>query len=165
MIIKRVSKITESSNAAEEVSNYIIFKLNKVDAKKLQKLLYYCCAFFYTLENKHFMNSKIDFEAWVHGPVNVATYARFADKSKKMENITFQSSDMAFDNLNKQEREFIDEVLILLGNLKGYQLEAMTHQETPWKEKREGLGELEASQRTISYNTIKKYYSDKVSKN
>ena len=153
--------LSKVQNTADQVANYIIFKQQTIDAKKLQKLLYYCCAFYYTLESKYFCDNQIDFEAWVHGPVHPGTYLRFADKSKKMKKIK-HNENMDHSCLSESEKGFIDEVIAFLGDYHGYQLEAMTHEEQPWLEKRKGLGELESGHKKISYTTIKNYYTGKV---
>ena len=67
--------------SSKQVADWILSKVNKsagdtLSPLKLQKLLYYCQAWHYTIFNKELFDEKI--EAWAHGPVVPSQYKRFS---------------------------------------------------------------------------------------
>jgi uncharacterized phage-associated protein len=70
--------------------------------------------------------SPIRFEAWVHGPVARDLYIRFADY--KWQPIT---SEIKCPELTKDVTEHLDEIYKVFGGFSAYELEQMTHQESP----------------------------------
>lgn len=147
--------------AVEQVSNYLICKLEKVTPLKLQKMLYYSCALYYTLRNKKFLDTEIKFEAWVHGPVNSILYSTYKDSARMNELIVCEKS-MDFSRLNIKEKEFLDNIVQTLGDYSGPVLENLSHREDPWINARKGYSEFQPSNVLISYNDMKNYYKDKV---
>jgi len=163
MTLHRIETEMQKTETVEQVSAYIIKKLNIVSPLKLQKLLYYTCAFYYTLNDKHIHNNvPVEFQAWPHGPVNPYLYNMYKDEYHLHDSIEFKAN-MAGDKLNKNDTEFIDAVLALLGDKSGVFLETFSHTEEPWLEKRGGLPDYAPSRATISYDTIKTYYSTRIS--
>jgi uncharacterized phage-associated protein len=163
MSLTNMEEMAQKADTVEQVSSYIIKSLQTVSPLKLQKLLYYTCAFYYTFEDKHIHNNvPVDFEAWAHGPVNPHLYNMYKDDYRLHDSIEFNEC-MNYSKLNKIDKEFICSVLALLGDKSGPFLETFSHTEEPWLEKRGDLPEFAPSRAVISYDTIKSYYKDKLS--
>jgi Uncharacterized phage-associated protein len=159
-----VEKTTNVFETISQVSSQIVKRLENVSPLKLQKIFYYVCAYYYTLEKKHIhSNQEIEFEAWTHGPVNVYLYNTYKEDYTKHALIEYDDTKHHTDKLNDEEVEFINSVADAYKDFSGVQLETLTHMETPWKEKRIGLPEFSPSNEVISYDTILEYYEDKVS--
>ncbi len=120
---------------------------------KLQKLLYYCQAWYVALYNKKLFNKR--FQAWVHGPVIPDVYHEF----KKYGFNPIVHSDNSV-KLAEGVKEHIHDVLDVLGGYSAYQLEEMTHREDPWKNARGKLPLDENSSNFISEKDMKEYYSN-----
>lgn len=126
-----------------------------IASTKLQKLCYYAQAWSYAINNKQLFNG--DFEAWVHGPVNRQLWSEFH---------TIAYRDIGTDDFNgvseatfePEEKHLLELVWNTYGGYSGYQLEALTHTEKPWREQRVGLSTYEASNNVISPESMKKYY-------
>ena len=138
-----------------DIANWFLSK-EPMTHKKLQKLCYYAQAWLYVFECNKVSS---EFEAWVHGPVNRKLWNKFR---------SFGYSNIPCDELKKVSVTIDDpEVLDVLnsvwetyGEFTGFELENLTHKETPWIEARKGLENFEPSDRLISKDTMKKYYSD-----
>lgn len=122
--------------------------------KKLQKLCYYAYSWCLTLTGNELFND--GFEAWVHGPVNRELYATYADYG--WNEIPKLDNNLEEFLIEKTNTKLIEEVYRIYGSLSGDQLEALTHQEQPWLEARQGLNEWEASRTTIDKEMIKNFY-------
>lgn len=121
-----------------------------MDHKKLQKIAYYAQAWHYTLYDEELVDDV--FEAWVHGPVCPTIYHEYKgygwnDIPKTTKQITAELKD------------FLDMIIDAFGKYTGDQLEYMTHLEEPWKNARGNLRPWEASNTTISLDSMKDFYS------
>ncbi|MDT2731069.1 DUF4065 domain-containing protein [Streptococcus parauberis] len=144
-----------------------IKRVNSVTPKKLQKLLYYVQAWHLALTAENNTESEInrsllfnsEFEAWVHGPVIPEVYEEY--KSLKASVIEFSGFDdeNLITLLNDDELANINDVLDTYGSFNGSDLEALSHDEAPWREARNGLGPLDSSNKAISNKTMFEYYS------
>lgn len=137
-----------------EVAKYFIENGEDITPKKLQKLSYYAEAWCNALLNKKLIEDT-HFEAWVHGPVSPELYQQYKkygwneiDKPEKKVEYTFSD----------KEKEILDSVLETYGHLSGNELEALTHEETPWLNQRKGLGEMESSNNIIKFKDMQSYY-------
>jgi uncharacterized phage-associated protein len=92
---------------------------------KLQKLLYYAQAWHLAIFDKPVFEEQI--EAWVHGPVVVPEYRRF--KGWAWQPIQDDPEAPALDEALAQH---LTEVMDVYGGMTAYQLEQLTHSETPW---------------------------------
>jgi uncharacterized phage-associated protein len=119
---------------------------------KLQKLVYYAHAWYIALNKEKLFAEPI--EAWVHGPVIPSVYRRF--KQYGWNPISFQPDDV---NLTPEITDFLHEIMDAYGGYTGYELEKMTHSETPWKNARGNLAPDEASNNIISNDDLISYYS------
>lgn len=125
---------------------------------KLQKLLYYIEAWHLGILGTRFYNPQVNFKAWVHGPVNRTIYARFAENKYLYSQITLNDRLIADPHLEKEDKEFVDYILENYGQFSGMELEAMTHNETPWIEAREGCAPFDACDNIISVDKMRAYY-------
>lgn len=168
-MLGNIQKLLNEIREKEQlVNNIIAFLLEKesMSQKKIQKLTYYIYALNYAInddENAHFHNIELEFEAWVHGPVNMLMYQELKthryNKIKK-ENSAFKETDYR-NYFNDEEIQHMNTIYNAFGSLSADQLEYLTHQEKPWIEQREGLGELTNSHNIISTTTMKEYYIEK----
>lgn len=129
----------------------------EIGSKKLQKLCYYAQAWSYAIRNKALFSGP--FQAWVHGPVNKKLWETFKDIAYR--NITAKDFvDRAIETtpFSADEEAFLERVWATYGHFTGYQLEELTHNETPWIEKREGLSKYQSSSKIISAKTMGEYY-------
>jgi len=120
--------------SAEQIAKYLINKATNNEGGellsnlKLQKLLYYCQGFFYTITNRRLFNEEI--QAWQYGPVVPDVYSQFKRfGSNGIEN----QGDLDF-SLQKDEVEIIDEVFDYFNQFSAIKLMEMTHSEPTWKE-------------------------------
>lgn len=145
-----------------DVADWFLTK-ESMSPKKLQKLVYYAYAWtlvFHNdsdekLENKLF-DDKI--EAWVHGPVVRKLYRKYAPYG--YHNIE-KKNDISIKFSNDIEGT-LEEVWSAYGDFDGNQLEALTHNEDPWKEARVGLKPLDGTDRKIKDQIMFNYYSEEM---
>jgi uncharacterized phage-associated protein len=124
-----------------DVCDYIISKVAQdgLSFLKLQKLLYYCQAWYLAFDKGHLFNGR--FQAWVHGPVNREIYDRFKDNKALYSAVSFGDirTDFSYEKIAPEQRAHIDAVLSVYCKFTGDQLEAMTHEESPWITARSGF--------------------------
>ena len=129
----------------------------EIGSKKLQNLCYYAQAWSYALRDKSLFIGP--FQAWVHGPVNRKLWDTFKDIAYRDITVDdFVARGIQTSPFSPEEEAFPERVWVTYGPFSGYQLEELTHSETPWIEKREGLGIYQSSSRVISSKTMKEFY-------
>ncbi|MCM6843529.1 DUF4065 domain-containing protein [Latilactobacillus curvatus] len=133
------------------VANWFLNK-QAVSPKKLQKLTYYAQAWANALYNKNMINDS-KFEAWAHGPVSPALYEKYRgwgwqDITKNEENTIDDSETI----------DLLESVWLTYGDKSANELEALTHQEMPWRNARGDLADGESSNQEISEEDMKNYY-------
>lgn len=143
------------------VANYFLKKYREekekgIDAKKLQKLLYYAQAWNLVLNNKELF--KDDFEAWVHGPAIYKVWDKF--KTEDLEELAFKIEDN-FKFL-PEEIKVLDTIWNVYGKFDGSYLETLTHEESPWLDARRGLKDADPSHSIISKEDMKSYYGKRL---
>lgn len=133
-----------------DVANWFLTK-ESMPHKKLQKLCYYAQAWSLALSDED-ISQDSDFQAWVHGPVNVSLW----DKYKSYGYAPIHK------NKNKPQTplntDLLESVWETYGELSGYQLEKLTHEEAPWQLARKGLPEEAPSNRLIDKADMKSFY-------
>jgi uncharacterized phage-associated protein len=139
---------------ADDVAAYILEKRGAMTAIKLQKLVYYCQAWHLAWEEVPLFSQRI--EAWANGPVVPALYFYHRGKFE----VKKWPGNPA--GLSDNQRESIDAVLESYGDLAPWQLTAMTHQELPWIEAREGLASGARGKSVISQETMRDYYAERI---
>lgn len=137
-----------------DVANWFL-SMSSMTPKKLQKLAYYAQAWSYALYNRPmFTGNGSEFEAWAHGPVSQALYNRY--KEYGWNPISKIDDD---STINDQETlDLLQSVWMTYGDKTANELEALTHQEDPWKIARRGLSEGERSHNIISPADMRRYY-------
>src|SRR6266567_7157103 len=101
---------------------------------KLQKLLYYCQAWYLAIQDRPLFGERI--EAWVHGPVVPPVFGSLKDYRW---NPIPSPGDV--EERDPVVLDHVHEVLEAYGDLSGQQLEALTHREDPWRSARKGFPE------------------------
>ncbi|WP_331696945.1 Panacea domain-containing protein [Mycoplasmopsis agalactiae] len=136
----------------KDISGWFLSK-ESMTPKKLQKLTYYAEAWAYALLDDGILKDTA-FQAWIHGPVSPELWKDYRDYGwNEIEKKAFDES-----KLDKNVLELFDAVWTTYGDKSGYELEAVSHSEEPWKNARKGLGEFEASNRLISPDDMRNYY-------
>ena len=141
-----------------DVANWFL-KKEPMTHKKLQKLCYYAQAWNQALNGKNMFNG--DFEAWVHGPVNRTLWDRL--KYLGYNNVPPNTFSSCAKKLSEQDESILESVWNTYGRFSGFDLERLTHQERPWIEARDGVGEFEPTNNTISPATMREYYNSLIS--
>lgn len=147
-------KSNDTMSEINLIAEYIIEKYKDITPLLLEKILYYCQAFYMALfDNTMFED---DCEAWVHGPVYPAIYQKY--KKYTYERIYERAEYFAEDILDEEKKKVIDCVMNSFGLFSAKVLENMTHLEDPWKKHRKGLKRDEKSSEIIEKREIKKYF-------
>lgn len=148
--------VMKKKSTAIEVANSIIEFCNQhgdvISNLKLQKLLYYCQAWYLTLYRTAMFDE--EFQAWVHGPVERSSYDKF--KRFRYKPIVFRPHG---NDLSERARGHIVEILLVYGSESALDLERRTHQEDPWIIARNGLPPDEPSNAIIKKSDMQNYYS------
>lgn len=134
-----------------EVARYFL-SLESMTHLKLQKICYYAQAWHLALYNNPLVDSK--FEAWVHGPVSPKLYRHY--KQWGWYEIAKYEGDVK--NLNNETQNFLNQIFKLYGKFSGEQLEALTHEETPWKKARGNCKNNEICRNVISEDEMRIFY-------
>lgn len=137
-----------------DIADWFLSK-ESMNHKKLQKLCYYTQAWGLALYNIRVTNTQ--FEAWIHGPVSPELFEKY--KEYGWQNIPRAEAVQHFD---EQVADVLDNVWYRYGDLTGDDLEVITHEETPWQEKREGMTRQTPGHEIISEDTMKSFYRDEL---
>ena len=121
-------------DTAKQIAEYMLSK-KPLTPKQVQKLLYYAYALYLIKYNdcyqKGNMNKLFDdkIERWDNGPVirNVYNYIKHVAMSNEL--VTCKAE---IKLSSPKIENFIDKILKVYGQYSGYQLENLTHSETPW---------------------------------
>lgn len=145
---------TEDSKI-EDVVEYILSKCGgDITHLALQKALYYVQGFYSAFTNTFLFTQ--DCEAWVHGPVYRDIYNCYSSYGYE----SIDSNDV-FDVpvFTNTEKAVIDSVIQNLCCYSGKILERFTHSEMPWLKTRGDLPADAPSDRIISKEDIREYFS------
>lgn len=118
---------------------------------KLQKLMYYAQAWNLAFCKKPLFKAK--FEAWVHGPVIPELFRRF--KEHRWSTIIVPVTPVKDPEL----REYLGKILRAYGKYGASQLEQLSHDESPWKDARDGTPPEVPSNAHISDESMKIFYT------
>lgn len=105
-----------------------------------------------------------DFEAWIHGPVLPSLYEEFKQYgARPIDRMATSEEGEAYlqkflMNYGAEFSSFMQDVTEEYFPRAAYELEALTHQEQPWIEARNGAAPDEPSRAIIRKETMKKYY-------
>lgn len=135
----------------DDVAAYVLEEQGQITVMKLQKLVYYSQAWHLVWDSEPLFEDPI--LAWANGPVIRRLYDQHRGR--------FQVSEWpsgASSNLTQDQRETIDAVLGLYGELTAVQLSELTHSEDPWRDARAGLEPGERSEKVIAISALAEYY-------
>lgn len=146
---------------AQQITDWILSRIDSdagdiISPLKLQKLLYYCQAWHYTIFDEILFDENI--QAWAHGPVVVSQYHRFKDLMMN-EVINIKDLNIKVPKFPERTENLLKEVMSIYGEHSAYYLEQLTHKERPWKETRGNLEPYAASNKVIPLELMKEYYS------
>lgn len=126
---------------------------------KMQKLIYYAYCWVLTLNNARLFKERM--QAWPNGPVLASLYKLL----NKYGSSPISSNFVASVSLERMEK-LDQEVLYTLKTVyeayvpkAAYELVALTHNESPWKNAREGMSVTERSNKELSDEDIINYFS------
>lgn len=139
-----------------EIAQYFLYK-SSMSHKKLEKLCYYAQAWYLANYGEPLMQNR--FEAWVHGPVSPDLYIQY----KEWGWIDIPKLEQC-PEMTSKEKFLLDEVFKVYGNYTADELEALTHNELPWKEARKGCSPSEYSRNPISMKSMRDYYGERINK-
>jgi len=131
----------------------------KVNPLKLQKLLYYCEGWTLAITDKELF-PKENFQAWVHGPVNVRTYHAFNASYGMFDPIDTPRAAPLDARVTVEQKAIIERVFEIYNQYTGSELEMMTHAEKPWLEARGALKPTMPSDAIIDKETMRIEFSD-----
>ena len=144
---------------ASDVAKYLIASFQKrkkeISNLKLQKLLYYAQAWYLVFYDVPLFDGSI--EAWVHGPVVRSVFQEYRKFGWK----PVQTKDSG-SITSKTITDHLDEVMHAYGEFDAVLLERQTHRESPWRDARGNLEPDEPSNRVITHEAMKKFYSAQV---
>jgi uncharacterized phage-associated protein len=118
---------------------------------KLQKLVYYAQAWALALLDRPLFDE--DVEAWQHGPVVESVYQRM--KAFGTNPLPILRRPHRFE---REELVLLEDVLAVYGEHSAHFLEALTHQEDPWRTTRGDLGANSRSRRAIPSSVMRSFY-------
>ena len=136
---------------AEDVAQYILEKMGRLPAMKLQKLCYYSQAWSLVWDEQKLFHNRI--EAWANGPVISGLYSSHYRQYDVAEIAGGDSS-----KLSSFQKATIDKVTKFYGDYTSKQLSDMTHMEEPWKLARGDTPEGERSNNVITVESMAEYY-------
>jgi uncharacterized phage-associated protein len=163
MEIKEVKKVNPTIN---DLIYYFLLK-KPMSQKKVQKLSYYAQAWCLVFLDEDIVEG-IEFQAWVHGPVNVEIRKELGkygysdiivvDKDKETSLLRKENKE----KFSADRYEVLEKVWKAYGKFSANDLEYLSHSEKPWKEKRVGLGYLDDGYDVISNDTMKEFYASRL---
>lgn len=130
----------------------------KISPLKLQKLLYYCEGWTLAITDQELF-PKENFQAWVHGPVNVRTYHEFNASYGMLDPIDSPKATALDASVTMGQKAIIHRVFEIYNQYTGSQLEMMTHAEKPWIEARGTLASDMHADTIIDKATMRKEFS------
>lgn len=160
--------MTNISNLAEIIVSFFNEKGDFISNKKLQKLLYYIQAWHFVYFNgENIFEDDILPEAWVHGPVYPSVYSeykRFGFSPITIDEIGSDDYNNLIEksNLTNDQVELLEAVLRQYGNRTAFELEYLSHSESPWLIARNGLKPFQTCETIISKEDMINYYSSQL---
>jgi uncharacterized phage-associated protein len=136
----------------KDVAAYILDEAGPMTAMKLQKLCYYSQAWSLVWDEAPLFDE--EFQAWANGPVAPDLYSLHRGQ------LTLRRLGAGDPRaLTHDQRETIDAVIGAYDKLTARQLSDLSHREDPWLEAREGLQPTERGRRSISQESMYRFYN------
>ncbi len=143
---------------ANTISDFFINHVHKygdlITNLKLQKLLYYSQGWYLAIYDEVLFPEK--FEAWVHGPVIPDIYQRFKKHRWNPIDEDIKEKDI---NLPEKVKQHLIEVFEVFGSETAWELERMTHRESPWINARVRLSPTEDGYIKIKETDMKDHFA------
>jgi uncharacterized phage-associated protein len=146
---------TSASCLSLHILGAFLSKGDKINNLKLQKLLYYCQAWYLANYDKPLFGDPI--QAWVHGPVVPIVFQAYKFSGWSPIHLEYPAC-MGGSHLPGHVKAHLDNVLSAYGGFSGWDLERLTHREDPWRIARAGLPPDASSASVISHESMKSYY-------
>lgn len=140
---------------------------------KLQKILYYIQAWYLVKFDKELLFEELP-QAWVNGPVYRSVYNQYKDSFYRSTPLILKEiketgkDEKILENYKNSlglETEQIDLINVILKHYSSQdesKLVLMTHREAPWNIAREGYGEFDRCEETISAESMYQFYKPRV---
>lgn len=143
-----------ADRVAEAIVNLSHDRNDPISNLKLQKLLYYCQAWYLAIFKKPLFDEEV--EAWVHGPVVPRVFNRYR--------VCRWSPIPRGDTVGvpQQVVGHLFKIWEVYGKFSAYDLERITHSEQPWQMARRGLLPDESSHNVITQDSMMSYYSSRL---
>lgn len=160
--------MTNITSLAEIIVSFFNDKGDFISNKKLQKLLYYVQAWHFVFFNgENIFEDDILPEAWVHGPVYSSIYSKFKKFGFSPIILEMQDSEnyntlIEKSKLSKDQVELLETVLKQYGKRSAFELEYLSHSESPWLMARNGLKPFETCENVISKDSMLSFYSSQL---
>ncbi len=146
------ASVQSSNPTVLDLASYIVNKLGSMSAMKLEKLTYYCQAWF--LGWYHQPLVQCSFEDWANGPVNRELFSTHQGKY----NVSPHTYPLAH-TFTLSEQKVIDSVLSVYGDKTADWLSAQTHRELPWRQTRGSKTSGSRDNAVILDSSMIDYYS------
>ncbi len=119
---------------------------------KLQKLLYYSQGWNLAYKGEPLFSERL--EAWIHGPVCPTIY-------QKYKHFTFRPIELEVPpgTTLPELREHVEDVFRAYGAMSAFDLEALSHRESPWRNARGTAAPTEHCSREISHRDLWDFFS------
>lgn len=136
---------------------------------KLQKILYYIQAWHIVKHDKHQLFNELP-QAWVNGPVYRSVYNTYKVRFYRstplmMDRVTTEGESVLEElknklNISEPQIDSINIILKHYSSMDEGKLVLLTHNDSPWNEAREGLGEFERCEKYITLESMYSFYSN-----
>ena len=151
-------------SAIERLAQWFL-SMSSMSNKKLQKMCYYAYCWYIVFYNDIELITKENmgdirvlcsepFQAWIHGPVSPQLYKRYKNYGwHEIPKVTTKPV------VGKELESLFQQVWEAYGSFSADELEAISHNEMPWKNARQGISSGDACSNIISTYDILQYYS------
>ncbi len=136
-----------------DVAAYILTQTGNITAKALQKLSYYCKAWSCGWFKRPIFPEQ--FQAWSGGPVNYELFKRHQGLLT-VGRPFFDAFDI--NEPSGEQKQFIDKILGVYGEIRPDELGRMSHKEAPWIKARKGLPDDAPSSEFIKESDLMDFY-------
>lgn len=137
-----------------DVAVYFLTKIGPMTTMRLQKLCYYAQAWSLVWEEEPIFGEEI--QAWVNGPVCPDLFKAHQGMFKVEATFFPQGNPSVF---TPDQVETLDVIIRDYGDKPARWLIDLTHEERPWKDARQGLGDSDFGSRVITHAAMAEFYS------
>ena len=144
-----------------KLSKYILSKVGEMNQQKLQKLIYYTQSWHLAYFEQELIDDR--FEAWLHGPISRNIWNYYKHISNVYDIIqTPNDKDAVVKELEvvltDDQLDLVNSVLDEYGGSSAFELESLTHSESPWQKARIGCGIGDACEKEIDNMEMLDFY-------